>query len=77
MKDFTEIGKEEVIQMVASGIEVRAIILAGQEGVTKGLNSSMKEQIIRLTTSKTIQDINDVIAHENTVFYIKKEDKIE
>ncbi len=77
MKNFLEINKDEVLAMVAEGTEVRAVILSDQEVLTKGMNSSMKEQIIRLTTKRSIQEVNDVISQENVVFYIKTEGELE
>ncbi len=72
MKDFIEVEKEEVLSMVAEGIEIRAIILSDAETLTRGMSSAMKEQIIRLTTSRSIQDIIDVTKQENAVFYMVK-----
>ncbi len=74
MRDYTEIAREEVIDTIARGEEVHAIVLLTEvkDPMIKG-SDRIKNGDHILSENCQMKIINQFISEPNSAFYVRKE----
>lgn len=74
MREFTEITKEDVVNELKRGNDVRAVILTSNAHIVKG-GDHIKEGVYQLNCRMAIADIARYENEDNAAFYILKKDE--
>lgn len=69
MKEFKEIAKEEVVNELKKGKEVRAVILNSNSHLVKG-GEHIREGVYPLNCRMAIADISRYEREENVAFFV-------
>lgn len=76
MREFVEVPKEEVINELKAGRDVRAVILTSSGYINKG-GDHIKEGVYQLHCRMAIADIARYEKEDNVAFYVLKKDEAE
>ena len=76
MKEFREVPKEEVINELKNGKEVRAVILNSNSHLVKG-GEHIREGVYQLNCKMSIADVGRYEREENVAFYVYRTEENE
>ena len=74
MKEFKEIPREDVINELKEGKDVRAVILTSNSHIVKG-GDHIKEGVYQLNCRMAIADIARYEKEDNVAFFTFREDE--
>ena len=74
MKEFREIAKEDVINELKEGKDVRAIVLNTAGYINKG-GDHIKEGVYQLHCRMAIADVTRYEKEDNVCFYVQNSEK--
>ena len=74
MREFREIPKEEIINELKTGKDVRAVILTSSGYINKG-GDHIKEGVYQLHCRMAIADIARYEKEDNAVFFIMNDEQ--